>query len=1452
MLMQRSSHFLLIIVILSMLFLPISYAQANTIQQHVTIESKLSESGILSKLIPTKSEVKSQRSSVETFVESTTMYDGSTPVTTKWRKDSDDDCTTTCGSYGGVDMHILAGVNKGGKCNVCNVNDQPNDNEGNPNEGGCQLHGGVEWCCAYDTGTGGCLPGDYSDTYPALSIDRCKCVSDVDFDDDGTYWNGTQWLDKDDLTADAPLGGAGVEGNPCTDDWDGCKDDESCTDPLSPTVTATVCVNPEANESGTGCVAPAEPDADKTETLSSDTSGTVETKSLSWNITTYCMTEGFYWYNATFTEGTATKDTGNRYSHAVEWDTNELYCTQGCTGHEVVWVPYLINETEFRPGWDVGDNDTIVDVQGDYCCGDDELNDDPDYFNVTCCEGSAPDGVGDLVTAKRLWDDFAAGCRLNQSCWNDTWNGTNPWEPQAIHVTPCCGDDEEDNPDMGEECCTEGYLGNSSDAGGSSNKQVWSYEFNNDSWFFAVWMASGNSSNYTGPCCGDDNETDDPDWTSTTCELCILGNNSDNPARLWDSDAKRCCGDDTNITAYDFDDPDQFNITCCQEGPVGDSSGNGSDNRQVYDPNATIDTYNGGACCGDDNETDDPDMGNISCLYCVLGNHPGTGPDPEDPSKRKFHEAGRCCGDDLEDCMDLTTSATRCVGYMGAIEQTDCCPPGDFGCWGGPLPECGGVTDLPTPGPYNTTEGSTYWMWANPSTMQGEIITVTCANYDIVSDASKWISCTDPGNLLFGDEESFNLDCGGGSVSNPYFISTTDYLCYTNGTGSRPVYQISECCGTSESNCQSRDPFGERVLLEDAAPVYRNITYDEETYYCANDNDWTTDLDVKEQINCETYGFSWSGTYCCGEDDDKYEPNNYQGTLMGEWYTDSGNGGICWNNTYETNGNFLKHYDEDGALEHEFTEAYIYNGSMYGCAIDEVSAESGLTPDWDPDGFATDGNKNKPYNGSVGDISLDFLNYSISASHKGNDFLLYMYNCPNPGENGCGLSSNLIIDMAYCSTVNDYYCSYEEVWKPIDGAERSHLSYIPFNGTADTIYAECCGTTQCWDGSQCVDSQHDDPNSDGFNGTDYRCIRGDWIELGKKYSPDRSMGGYCEIDSQCLINPNGDASANGNTTLFYTYFDYDTMMFDSSNLLPQCLNDTQWVYDYYCHNGTWTSRTSLLATELANYGYTQSGSNFTLFCDNYGNALNYYDYDIDYQQAEDFFGKYCGSDFGRSVNCTNMICVLQHDNGVAFGTSLNQPVNSLDYGIMEMLGFSNDLCAGVMGTQTDSFQSCGSGVFYSVGLNTIIFDDSGFAGSGGDLWDLFAGTIGSWIDNVLSVIMSALHFESVEGFDLDDTFLSDTSLFQRLYLSKKAGNTIYGIWEGFYVEYPGYGFQLTEYISVMYDGFDASICDTANEMRAYSCAPYSGDYYVRIKRYGGGTEELFDYWPDLTAKLRVE
>ena len=135
-----------------------------------------------------------------------------------------------------------------------------------------------------------------------------------------------------------------------------------------------------------------------------------------------------------------------------------------------------------------------------------------------------------------------------------------------------------------------------------------------------------------------------------------------------------------------------------------------------------------------------------------------------------------------------------------------------------------------------------------------------------------------------------------------------DYLCN--------AAVISECCGASTNTCMSwagGTIYGGERNITGEGP----IDLAGQKYYCADDGDWTTNLDAKSQYSCETYGYPYTGSKCCGEVDNS-----------NEYYNDSVSG--CWNSTQVLSGDFPY-------LRTKIKDVVFFINTFYGCKIDAVN-----------------------------------------------------------------------------------------------------------------------------------------------------------------------------------------------------------------------------------------------------------------------------------------------------------------------------------------------------------------------------------------------------------------------------------------------------------------------------------------------------------------------------------
>ena len=146
-----------------------------------------------------------------------------------------------------------------------------------------------------------------------------------------------------------------------------------------------------------------------------------------------------------------------------------------------------------------------------------------------------------------------------------------------------------------------------------------------------------------------------------------------------------------------------------------------------------------------------------------------------------------------------------------------------------------------------------------------------------------------------------NTNQGGNYLSNPYEVDS-GYLC-SNGT-------IAECCG--DSSCNSLVGGTAYGGVRKTTGASFNLT--NSIYYCADDLNWTTDLDIKSQNSCEKAGFTSTGSKCCSEADDPEE-----------YYNDNVSG--CWNSSAVLSGNFPRNA----------SDVVNYNGTFYGCNLNATN-----------------------------------------------------------------------------------------------------------------------------------------------------------------------------------------------------------------------------------------------------------------------------------------------------------------------------------------------------------------------------------------------------------------------------------------------------------------------------------------------------------------------------------
>ncbi len=274
-----------------------------------------------------------------------------------------------------------------------------------------------------------------------------------------------------------------------------------------------------------------------------------------------------------------------------------------------------------------------------------------------------------------------------------------------------------------------------------------------------------------------------------------------------------------------------------------------------------------------------------------------------------------------------------------------------------------------------------------------------------------------------------------------------------------------------------------------------------------------------------------------------------------------------------------------------------------------------------------------------------------------------------------GHSDNLT-PVTSCTVVNDYFCSNQGFWSKnvsdVEGeyfplATSSSDSRLPVRNASQRLFlsedfddptsSQCCPHNSCWHAGKCfanqADVSFDEVIVDGefVSAADgHRCINGVWEEQNRQRGLRQNEYGLCERDDQCFIS---------NTI-------WDPIQPGT------CIDSGEYYQDYYCHNGSWSTRTVLTAGFLKNFAEVDPSSQFTLHCDNFANVINF-DASTVTQNETTYADLFEGSFFEMGTlsgtktglcdlaisptdveNCVNNMCVLQKDDVFYIGTSFNQ------------------------------------------------------------------------------------------------------------------------------------------------------------------------------------------------------
>ena len=420
----------------------------------------------------------------------------------------------------------------------------------------------------------------------------------------------------------------------------------------------------------------------------------------------------------------------------------------------------------------------------------------------------------------------------------------------------------------------------------------------------------------------------------------------------------------------------------------------------------------------------------------------------------------------------------------------------------------------------------------------------------------------------------------------------------------------------------------------------------------------------------------------------------------------------------------------------------------------------------------------------------------------------------------------------------------------------------------------CCPESYCWNGYACVEpmSSYTYLAEHVADGRDYRCLGGQWTYLPPQRDWNNQQWGFCSNKEECFVmSSTAGASPDYTARQFYGEENGEKV----ANKYPTCIKDKEYIFDHYCQQGNWSSRTKFVATKLLERA---GDENYVLYCTNYREALLNFNNPGDVENRLGGEGTATGTPTGggealagqqqqpqqirtcfdldtdivddKENTCINNVCILKDSTGkVSFATSLNRngtdpktDPNSFLIALNIPQDKLDEVCVG-----EGEFIECDlSGLdidgdlWYSPGLNAVFYGRQGLSLEPGII-DKIVG----WFKGLLG-IQSELSDEQ--------QFVQQAQNFRELYLLNGAGKKVRALQEIF----PGKKMLVAEY-----ENFDTPLCDyvqnlqlpTAAQTEPLEQAAGTGGK-VACSQEGNvqrveALEALDFFWPQLTGRLRV-
>jgi len=339
-----------------------------------------------------------------------------------------------------------------------------------------------------------------------------------------------------------------------------------------------------------------------------------------------------------------------------------------------------------------------------------------------------------------------------------------------------------------------------------------------------------------------------------------------------------------------------------------------------------------------------------------------------------------------------------------------------------------------------------------------------------------------------------------------------------------------------------------------------------------------------------------------------------------------------------------------------------------------------------------------------------------------------------------------------------------------------------------------------------------------------------WYPVSFRYNWNSRGFGFCPQESQCLVSSAGNHSFDGFPEKYF------------SPIKPYCINNSQYVLDFYCSSGNWSSRTKLIAVELLKIAEAQSPNDFSLFCGPANITANNINYEVEHVPVKNLLANYCNP--YSSVNtydCVNSVCVLRYGNNTAFGTSLNIPVEDNSKSFLKVLGKSVSACSGAKNLDGD-FDLCSDNIWYNHNTESIIVLPSSYS----------SNSLSSTVSDTIINKYFTQPFADVRSFaraQSNSSFIDSTHLFSNLYFAKKGSKEVFGFLE------KDQGQISHDYFGIVMKGIDFngySLCsDLIGFIDDKTLCRDSPNVVLVSAKTREINQSLVNAWSDVTSKLRL-